>query len=31
LVRGVDDKGEVRKQKEALQQAYELGRRLVVD
>jgi multimeric flavodoxin WrbA len=31
LVRGVDDKGEVRKQEEALQQAYELGRRLVVE
>jgi multimeric flavodoxin WrbA len=31
LVRGVDDKGEVRKQEEALQQAYDLGRRLVVD
>jgi multimeric flavodoxin WrbA len=31
LVRGVDDKGEVRKQEEALQRAYELGRRLVTD
>ena len=31
LVRGVDEKGEVRKQEEALQQAYELGRRLVED
>ena len=31
LVPGVDEKGEVRKQEEALQQAYELGRRLVVE
>jgi len=29
LVRGVDEKGEVRKKPEALQAAYELGRRLV--
>ena len=31
LVRGVDDKGEIRKREEALQQAYELGRRLVIE
>ena len=31
LVRGTDEKGEVRKQSEALEAAYELGRRLVIE
>jgi multimeric flavodoxin WrbA len=31
LVRGTDDKGEVRKQSEALEAAYELGRRLIME
>ena len=31
LVRGADEKGEVRKQPEALKAAYDLGRRLVTD
>ena len=31
LVRGIDEKGEVREQQEVLRAAYELGRRLVVE